>query len=183
MTSWSFTNRFTRPGIVASGDRWYRTLCCTVHNKQCIALAWWLLCVCICGRIKDIYINTTFCGTALLYPICRNEKERQRSHCSLSKIPVWRRKSRNNPTPPRSVRYGVPFPNIRISWPLVPKYVCLFVCYYCCCFCFCFSFICRHDSSYYLERRIRKVMVVLTIWLVKMVVVAAAAIIILIRVC
>ena len=37
-------------------------------------------------------------------------------------------------------------------------------------------------SSYYLERRIRKVMVVLTPWLVKMVVVIAA-IIILIRVC
>ena len=27
-----------------------------------------------------IYINTTFCGTALLYPICRNEKERDRDH-------------------------------------------------------------------------------------------------------
>ena len=45
----------------------------------------WLVVVwMICYRI----INTTFCGTALLYPICRNEKERQRSHCSLSKIPV-----------------------------------------------------------------------------------------------
>ena len=101
----------------------------------------WLVGGCVDDLLSDHQYNFLWSGTALLYLICRNEKERQRSHCSLSKIPVWRRKSRNNPTPPRSVRYGVPFPNIRISWPLVPRYVCLFVCYYYCC---CFCLICNH---------------------------------------
>ena len=152
------------------------TLCCTVH-KQCISL---LVGGCVDDLLSDHQYNFLWNGTVLLYPICRKRKRETEITLLTFENSSMTTKitEQSNPTAVCAVWCPISkYPNLMAFGSKVRVFVC---CYYYCC---CFSFICNHISSYYLERRIRKVMVVLTPWLVKMVVAAAAAIIILIRVC
>ena len=133
--------------------------------------------------LSDHQYNFLWSGTALLYPICRKRKrERERDHIAHFRKFQYDDENHRTIQPHRGLCGMVSHFQISESHGLWFQGTCV-------CLLLLFLFVVVSASvlfvtisSYYLERRIRKVMVVLTPWLVKMVVVIAA-IIILIRVC